>query len=119
MSLTINAADFSKEDLEAAISTLRGILGGNLKDEANKLFQEFDTDKSGHLDRAEWPEFLKKFFATYKVETTLTEEYIEKAFTDIDLNKDNLIQVEELEAFLGHYVNEILPQVEAALAGKQ
>ena len=116
--IKVNSADFSKEDLENTVNTLKNLQGGNLKEQVTKYFEEFDTDKNGHLDRAEWPEFLKKFFATYKIETPLTEEYVERAFNDIDLNKDNLVQPDELEAFTQHYVKEILPQFETALSQK-
>lgn len=118
--IKVKAEDFSKEELETTVKTLTELKNApeQLKEQVTKYFTEFDTDKNGHLDRTEWPEFLHKFFATFKIETPTSEDYIEKAFTDIDINKDNLVQPDELEAFTLHYVNEILPQFEAAVASK-
>ena len=119
MSIKVNTDSISKEDLQNTVNTLKGLNGDSLKEQVTKYFQEFDTDKNGHIDRAEWSHFLKDFFGKHKIETPLTEEYIEKAFNDIDDNKDNLVQPDELEKFTTHYVNEILPQYETALSNKQ
>jgi Ca2+-binding EF-hand superfamily protein len=84
-----------------------------------KYFAEFDKDANGHLDRKELREFLNKFFNSYKIHFPITDEYVDAVFREIDANRDNKIQPNELEAYAMHFVNNLLPQYEAALTTKQ
>ena len=72
-------------------------------------FTEFDKDANGFLDRRELRHFLQTFFTTYKIHLPVTDEYVDAVFREIDLNKDNKIQPEELEQYALHFVNQLLP----------
>ena len=48
----------------------------------------------------------------------MTDEYVDAVFREIDLNRDNKIQPNELEGYAMHFVNTIVPAYEQALANK-
>ena len=83
-----------------------------------KYFVEFDKDQNGWLDRKELREFLRQFFNSYKIHFPITDEYVDAVFREIDVNRDNKIQTNELEAYAMHFVNTLLPQYENALKTK-
>ncbi len=116
----INAADFTAEELTSIIGTLRDFRdeAEHLKKKVDEYFTEFDKDTNGYLDRRELRHFLITFFTTFKIHLPVTDEYVDAVFREIDLNKDNKIQAEELEAYAMHFVNQLLPAYETALAQK-
>ncbi|CDW82598.1 calmodulin [Stylonychia lemnae] len=117
----IKAEEFTAEELQAIIQQL-----GDFKDQQTHLqeqvgsyFQNFDKDSNGFLDRKELREFLTNFFTQYKIHFPVTDEYVDAVFREIDLNRDNKIQPNELESYALHFVNTILPHYEQALSTKQ
>jgi len=49
----------------------------------------------------------------------VTDEYVDAVFREIDLNRDNKIQQNELEFYAMHFVNTIMPAYEQAIASKE
>ena len=103
----INAEDFTKDELVSIISTLKDFQNEeeHLKKKVDEYFVEFDKDANGFLDRRELRHFLITFFTSFKIHLPVTDEYVDAVFREIDLNKDNKIQAEELEAYARHFVN--------------
>jgi len=97
----IKHEEFTKEELEAGVKQLAEMQTNEAAvDEAvRKIFQEYDLDKNGVLDRRELRQFLHKFFSEYKVHFPLTDEYVDAVFVQIDLNRDNKIQPQELKLY--------------------
>ena len=58
-------------------------------DEIIPSFQNFDTDKSGKIDLNELQDLCAK------LGHTLTEEQCNKAMKDLDVNKDEVISLDE------------------------
>ena len=58
---------------------------------------------------------MKQFFTIYKIHFPITDEYVDAVFIEIDANRDNKIQPNELEAFSLHFVNQLIPNYEKAL----
>ena len=117
----IKPEEFTKEELEAIIKKLTDFrdVHDHLNEQVQKYFQEFDKDLNGSLDRKELRAFLNDFFASYKIHFPITDEYVDAVFREIDLNKDNKIQPNELEAYAMHFVNTLLPNYESAIASKE
>ena len=114
----IKAEEFSVEELENILKTLNDFktVKDHLDEQIQKYFNEFDSDKNGFLDRKELRLFLHQFFTQYKIHFPITDEYVDAVFREIDANRDNKIQPNELEQFSMHFVNQLIPQYEAALA---
>lgn len=83
-----------------------------MKQEVDRYFESFDKDNNGWLDRKELRDFLHQFFTQYKIHFPVTDEYVDAVFREIDLNRDNKIQPNELEQYAMHFVNTILPHYE-------
>jgi len=62
---------------------------------------------------------LTNFFTQYKIHFPVTDEYVDAVFREIDLNRDNKIQQNELEFYAMHFVNTIMPAYEQAIASKE
>lgn len=117
----IKPEEFSLEELETIVQKLRDFkqVEDHLKDEVAKYFETFDKDNNGVLDRKELRDFLNQFFTQYKIHFPITDEYVDAVFREIDLNRDNRIQPEELRQYADHFVDTILPHYESALSTKQ
>jgi len=55
---------------------------------------------------------------TYKIHFPVTDEYVDAVFREIDKDRDNKIQPKELEEYAMHFVNQLIPAYEGALAQK-
>ena len=51
-----------------------------LAEEVIKIYNAFDVDQSGALDRKELRNFLHYFFEQYKIKFPLTDEYVDDVF---------------------------------------
>jgi len=60
-----------------------------LKDDVRKAFNNFDTNKSGNIDKSELAA-LSKILGH-----ELTEEQLDTALKDLDLNEDGVIDFDE------------------------
>ena len=58
------------------------------------IYEAYDTDKRGFLDKEQFQGYIKLFFAQFG--EVLTEQQAEQLFTAIDLNGDGLIQESEI-----------------------
>ena len=117
----IRAEEFTKEELTTILQTLTDFrdVKDHLDEQIQKYFSEFDKDENGFLDRKELREFLNQFFKSYKIHFPITDEYVDAVFREIDVNRDNKIQPNELEAYALHFVNQLIPAYEAAFASKE
>eukprot|EP01091_Cochliopodium_minus_P004039 TRINITY_DN1395_c0_g1_i1.p1 TRINITY_DN1395_c0_g1~~TRINITY_DN1395_c0_g1_i1.p1 ORF type:complete len:114 (-),score=34.89 TRINITY_DN1395_c0_g1_i1:100-441(-) len=97
------------------------------EENAKKIFEHYDTDKSGGLSKEEWVSFGKELFNIDKEETRQKinksyfmgswisglmvnmldiNQFIEDMFLKADHNKDDNITYEEFKKFLlEHYEN--------------
>ena len=116
----INKDEFELPELEEKVAFLQKMQD---KDELSKVtgeaFNAYDTDKNGHLDRAEMRHFLEKMFTDLKIHFPLTDEFIDDIFRAIDEDHNNEISVEELTNYTAKMTTEILPLFEKALADKK
>ena len=82
-----------------------------------KLFDEFDSDKSGDIDRAEIRKILLHVFKTMGVNKEVTEQDIDGFIKDFDHDKngniswDDFTNNEHCITFFNHYVPpKVLPE---------
>jgi len=66
------------------------------------------------LDQKELRHFLESFFTTYHIRAPLTDEYVDATFREIDVNKDNKIQPEELHAYASRFVKVLIIEFKKA-----
>ena len=118
--MSIKAEDFTKEELQAVLQQLNDFKTApeQLKEQVQKYFGEFDKDGNGFLDRRELRHFLNAFFTQYKIHFPITDEYVDAIFREIDKNRDNKIQKEELELYANHFVHQLIPLYEKAHQAK-
>ena len=117
----IKGEEFTKDEVENILKHLSDFrdVKDHLSEQVQKYFQEFDTDSNGYLDKRELRKFLEKFFSTYKIHFPVTDEYVDAVFRDIDQNRDNKIQPNELEQYAMHFVNQLIPEYERISKDKQ
>ena len=99
--------DFAKEELVELIQTLSDFkdVPNHLEEQVQKYFATYDTDANGVLDKKELRKFLQDFFKTYKIHFPVTDDYVDAVFREIDANKNNKIETDELQAYALHFVN--------------
>ena len=51
---------------------------------------------------------MTNFFQTYHIRAPITDEYVDATFREIDANKDNKIQPEELHAYASKFVKVLI-----------
>ena len=112
----INASDFKAGELEGALKQLKDFDADDaaLTEQLQKYFAEFDGDSNEWLDRKELRGFLTAFFKQYHIHAPLTDEYVDATFREIDANRDNKIQPEELHAFASRFVKVLIVEFEKA-----
>ena len=99
--MMINPTEFAPGELDKALAQLVEFSQDDAKltQTLQKYFEEFDSDSNDHLDRKELRLFLESFFKTYHIHVPLTDEYVDATFREIDKNRDNKIQPDELHDF--------------------
>ena len=115
--MSIKPDEFTKEELQGVLQQLNDFKTAQqqLKEQVEKYFKEFDKDGNGFLDRRELRHFLNAFFTQYKIHFPITDEYVDAIFREIDENRDNKIQPNELERYANHFVHQLIPLYEQAL----
>ena len=114
----INPADFAEGEMQKA---LEGLLdfdqnSDKLNEQVTEYFNGYDSDENNCLDRKELRLFLTQFFETYHIRAPVTDEYVDAIFREIDANRDNKIQLEELQAFANIFVKKLIKLFQAAIA---
>ena len=87
-----------------------------LDEQITNYFKEYDSDENACLDRRELRLFLTQFFGQYHIRAPVTDEYVDAIFREIDANRDNKIQLEELQAFATMFVKKLIKLFTAALS---
>ena len=104
--MMIDPTEFGPGELDKALGQLVEFDQDDAKltETLKQYFNEFDSDSNDHLDRKELRLFLESFFKTYHIHVPLTDEYVDATFREIDANRDNKIQPEELHAFASQFI---------------
>ena len=104
--MMIDPTEFAPGELDKALGQLVEFDQDDAKltETLKQYFAEFDSDSNDHLDRKELRLFLESFFKTYHIHVPLTDEYVDATFREIDANRDNKIQPEELHAFASQFI---------------
>ena len=104
--MMIDPTEFAPGELDKALGQLVEFDQDDAKltETLKQYFNEFDSDSNDHLDRKELRLFLESFFKTYHIHVPLTDEYVDATFREIDANRDNKIQPEELHAFASQFI---------------
>lgn len=110
-----SASDFKEGELAADIEKLTNYCNdkASLHEQIGKFFTEFDTDKSGSLDRKELRKFMQAFFSEYHIRVPLNDDFVHHLFNEIDENHDNQISPAELESFASKFVTDLLQQLKS------
>lgn len=58
---------------------------------------------------------MVQFFGQYHIRAPVTDEYVDAVFREIDANRDNKIQLEELQGFATIFVKKMIKLFNAAL----
>jgi len=108
----INSADFKEGELASILEQLKSFQSApeQLFEEIQKYFAEFDDDNNGFLDRKELRHFLSLFFQKYHIHFPLTDEYVDAVFREMDANRDNKIQPDELKGYAVHFVGQLVEE---------
>lgn len=116
----INPKDFKEGELDEMLHKLEEFHNNadNLHAEIVAYFEEFDEDKNNYLDRKELRHFLTLFFKKYHVHLPINDEFVDGVFCQIDANKDNKLQPEELEAYSKSFVTQLIEQFKKAKAAQ-
>lgn len=64
---------------------------------ARKLFQKYDTDRSGYLERNELSPIIKDSYRLLGKQVNPTQEEIDEYMRMMDISGDNLVSIEEFE----------------------
>ena len=62
---------------------------------------------------------MKDFFTHYHIHLPVTSEFVDATFREIDANHDGKINFEEMLTFSRHFIEQIIPMYQAALASKE
>lgn len=113
----INPKEFKEGQLQRIVTKLQSYKDHPeiLQAQIQAYFVQFDTDKSGNLDRNELKNFLIAFFRQYKIRIPLTEEFIDTTFTDIDADGDGFVDMDELRNYLDSFLKILLELFNDAL----
>ena len=84
---------FLNEDKEKLISEL-----------VTKIFQKYDTNKSGFLEKRETLQLLDEFLANQGHPPTSIPQF-NRFYAEFDLNGDGLISMIEMAKFVKKYIN--------------
>ena len=106
----IKFAELKDEDIKKIIATAEL---AKEEDGMNKLvaeiFEEFDKDKNGFLDRKEIRNFFTKIFKEWKLIFPMTDEFLDDLFRDIDKDHNNKISPDEMKVYLAKYLSHLVP----------
>ena len=106
----IKFAELKDEEIKKIIGTLEMTkVEGGLDKLVASIFEEFDKDKNGVLDRKEMRSFFGKIFTEWKLIIPMTDEFLDDIFRDIDKDHNNKISSDELKFYLTKFVLQVLP----------
>lgn len=119
--MQIRSADFQPGEMQQALSQLELFDSDDdaLQAQLAEYFNTFDSDHNDYLDQKELRHFLESFFGTYHIRAPLTDEYVDATFREIDANKDNKIQPEELHAYASRFVKVLIIEFRKATIRQQ
>merc|ERR1712166_469405 len=102
-----NPSDFTDEQKAAAFKMIKDFVDNKdtLKAAIDTYFAEFDKDGNGYLDRRELRHFLQYFFEKWNVRLPLTDEFIDGVYREIDVNRDNKLEPEELFEYAAKFID--------------
>lgn len=69
-------------------------------DEAKKIFDKFDADKSGYIDERELKNLLEETYRILGVNRTITQEDVNSYLRMVDTNKDGKVSPQEYEVIV-------------------
>jgi Ca2+-binding EF-hand superfamily protein len=75
----------------------------DIEDIVDEIWDQFDTDNSGRLNRKETMIFLNIFLAK-KGRVSTSKIHFNKIFDDIDLNGDGFISKYEMAPFIRNFI---------------
>ena len=106
----ISASDFKEGELEQTLVQLIEFDENKerLNAQIEEYFNSYDKDGNGGIDRKELRLFLTEFFTVYHIRAPVTDEFVDAVFRDIDENRDNMIQLEELQKFASVFVKKLI-----------
>ena len=107
----ISFSEFELSEIEETIENFKKLQSSEseLDDKVSSIFEEFDKDKNGILDRRELRLFLQEVMTQLKIKIPLTNEYIDEVFKEIDTDKDFKISPVELKTYLAKFITHIYP----------
>ncbi|CAI2376695.1 unnamed protein product [Moneuplotes crassus] len=112
----INPSEFTKEELEGINKTLAELSDPDaLKEEVKKIFDSYDADENGYLDRSELKNFLNEISTSLKLKMYIDDTVVDHVFGTIDQDKNHQIELDELEEYVRQFVEKMLPIYSKAL----
>lgn len=115
--------DFShvqKRALEYAITVLKKSQSKEKVEESTReMFDEFDKDGNGYLDRKELHVCFEHLFAGWNAELPVSSEYVEKMIDAFDEDKNQEIEHSEMIIFLQKFLKGICEQAEKELRNRK
>lgn len=70
---------------------------GTAKLDTKELWNTYDADKSGFLDKNELDQLVRKVWRHYKPSTPLSDQLVERIVEELDINKDGQISKDEFD----------------------
>jgi Ca2+-binding EF-hand superfamily protein len=108
--LNLSKEKIGDDELKFAIPVLENCLPREaIQQAADLVFQAYDKDGNGHLDRKEMKTFLDHTFREQEIKFEITDEYLDQFYDDFDTDKSKTLEPKELarymEAFFKHLVD--------------
>ena len=70
-----------------------------IRNKINIIWEKYDTDKNGSLDRDETKKFMVESFNELGQEIEWTQQIFNEAFDELDTNKNGTIEKDEVFTF--------------------
>ncbi len=80
---------------------------------ANSVFESYDTDNSGFIDRSEMKTVVTTLFKKINDKTICTDTRLNKLFTNVDKNSDNKLGKKEFQQLVALFLDPTQPEPEA------
>ena len=80
-----------------------------------EIFETFDADGNGYLDRSELKNFLNEISTKLKLKLAIDDTVVDHVFGTIDQDHNQKIELDELEEYVSKFVEKMAPIYAQAL----
>ena len=105
----MDLSELSVDDLEQGIEVFtQALVDDQLEDGVKTIFEDFDEDENGSLDRAELFKFFTTMFEEFKVSMKVNNEFLDQIFAEYDTDQNKKIEPAEMKVYLKTFLTNIM-----------